>query len=211
MCRVTISLLLAAAVAAAGCDKTVVGPDHERPAPPNAFVVTTSAGTQLSGSAARIDIRHADAATPPDVENSFSTTGGAGNTWSVLTAAPPEFLQTLSLTARVVDGRVGPGTANVQGAVEGADVTAAPGGLLSLRLHAGRLSGETSRMDDALAAHFEGPFIVTCAVPATSIEGAAPAPSADSARPALIVDEAFESAACRPYATLGGWSRGAQQ
>ena len=26
-------------------------------------------------------------------------------------------------------------------------------------------------------------------------------------RPTLIVDEAFESALCRPYATLGGWSR----
>ena len=34
-----------------------------------------------------------------------------------------------------------------------------------------------------------------------------PPRSADDARPTLTVDEAFESALCRPYATLGGWSR----
>jgi hypothetical protein len=212
MCRVTITTLLAAALAAAGCDRTdVAGPDHERPAPPNSFVVTTGAGVQLSGSAARIDIRHADAAQPPDVEISFSATGGGGGNWSVLTAAPAEFLQTLNLTARVVDGRVGPGTATVQGAAAGGEVAAASTGLLSLRLYAGRLSGEASRMEDALAARFDGPFIVTCSVPAASLAGAAPAPAADGARPALIVDEAFESAACKPYATLGGWSRSVQR
>ncbi len=203
----TACTLLVATLAAGGCRETTVGPDGELPAPPNQFVVTTKAGRQLSGPAARIDIRHVDAAQAPDVEISFSASGGSGRTWSVLSAASADVLQTLSLTARVVDGRVVPGTASVQARLGDADGTAAPAGLLSLRLYAGRLIGEASRMDDELAATFEGPFIVTCAVPAALMRGEAPAPSAADPRPTLTVDEAFESALCRPYATLGGWSR----
>jgi hypothetical protein len=62
-------------------------------------------------------------------------------------------------------------------------------------------------MDDALAAKFEGPFVVTCAVPASSMAGAAPMPSTGGGRASLVVDDKFETALCRPYATLGGWSR----
>jgi hypothetical protein len=64
-------------------------------------------------------------------------------------------------------------------------------------------------MDDEHAARFDGPFIVTCAVPGTAAaaEVAPPTPSAGEAPPALMVDDAFESALCRPHATLGGWDR----
>jgi hypothetical protein len=171
----------------------------------------TNAGAQLTGAAARIDIRHANAPQPPDVEISISATSSSGVTWSALTAAPPEFLETLSLTARVVDGRVVPGTATVQAGRANADASAAPAGLMSLRLYSGRLVGEASRMDDEHAARFDGPFIVTCAVPAALVAVDAPTPGADGPRPTLIVDDAFASAPCRPYAALGGWSRGVQR
>jgi len=200
-------MMLVATLAVGGCRDATVGPDGELPAPPNLFVVTTKAGARLTGPAARIDIRYADAAKAPDVEISFSASGGAGRTWSVLTAAPADFLQTLGLTARVVDDRVVPGTASVQARLGDAADIPAPAGLLSLRLYAGRLMGEASRMDDQLAATFEGPFIVTCAVPAAMLAGEAPASSTADPRPTLAVDEAFATELCRPYATLGGWSR----
>jgi hypothetical protein len=206
MRKVIACAQLVTALGICGCREAEVGPDLERPAPPNAFLVTTNAGTQLTGTPARIDIRHVDATSAPDVEIMFSASGGSGDTWSVLAAAPAGFLETQRLTARVVDGRIVPGTASVQMRRDLED-TAAREGLLSLHLYAGRLSGEASRMGDALAARFEGPFVVTCAVPAALMPGGTPAPSADSSRPTLIVDEAFESAPCRPYATLGGWSR----
>jgi hypothetical protein len=214
MGHATLCTLLVAALAAAGCARSEVEPDQgpttvvprsERPAPPDTFIVTTNAGAQLTGPAARIDIRHANPPQPPDVEISISATSGSGATWSTLTAAPPEFLETLSLTARVVDGRVVPGTATVQTGRANAEASAAPAGLMSLRLYDGRLMGEASRMADEHAARFDGPFIVTCAVPAAVMAIDAPAPSADGPRPTLIVDEAFGSAPCRPYAALGGW------
>jgi hypothetical protein len=198
---------LVATLVAGGCRQAAVAPDRERAAPPNPFVVTTNAGTTLSGAAARIDIRFTDAAKAPDVEVIFSASGGAGRSWSVVSSASADFLERLSLTARVVDGRIVPGTASVQVRVGDAEDTAASGGLLSFRLYAGRLTGEASRMADEFAARFEGPFVVTCAVPAPLMPGGAPASSGDHARPALIVDETFESALCRPYATLGGWQR----
>ena len=71
--------------------------------------------------------------------------------------ASPDFLETLSLTARVVDGLLAPGTASVQVRLADAEATAAPAGLLSLRLYAGRLMGEASRMGDELAASVRGP------------------------------------------------------
>jgi hypothetical protein len=91
------------------------------------------------------------------VEISFSA-AGSGRNWSALAAAPPEFLQTLSLTARVVDGQIGPGTGTVQATTAGGDSTAATAGVLSLRLYAGRLMGEARRMGDELAATFDGPY-----------------------------------------------------
>jgi hypothetical protein len=198
---------LVATLTVGGCRQAALGPDRELAAPPNQFLVTTNAGTQLTGPAARIDIRYMDAAKAPDVEVMFSASGSAGRSWSVVSAAPADFLERHSLTARVVDGRVVPGTASVQVRVGDAEDTAAPEGLLSLRLYSGRLIGEASRMADEFAATFEGPFIVTCAVPAALMPGGAPASSADNTPPTLIVDETFESALCRPYATLGGWSR----
>ncbi len=199
--------LLVAALALGGCGQTTTGPDGELSAPPNQFAVTTQAGTQLSGAAARIDIRYADAVQAPDVEISFSASGGAGRTWSVVTAAAPEFLDTMNLTARVVDGRVTPGTATVQAGIGSAETAAAQAGLLSLRVYDGRVMGETSRMGEELAATFEGPFVVTCAVPAAVKSNDVPAPAPRSTQPALIVDEAFESAPCRRHANFGGWSR----
>jgi hypothetical protein len=200
--RVTTACALVATLAVGGCHEATVGPDGELAAPPNQLVVTMGTGSQLTGPAARIDIRHVDAAKPPDVEVAFSASGNSGRTWSVLSAAPADFLQTLALTARVVDGRVGMGTASVQVSVDGQE-KAASAGLLSVRLYAGRLMGEASRMDTDFAARFEGPFVVTCAVPASLAAGAAPASSAAATPPTLTVDERFESELCRPYATLG--------
>jgi hypothetical protein len=208
MGNTTASTLLSASLAAAACNPGVVGPGTERPAPPDAFMVTTNAGTQLTGPAARIDVRHVDATRPPDVEISFSAAGGSGRTWSALIAAPPGFLQTLNLTARVVDGGVVAGTATVQEAtITGGDITAVTAGVLSLQLRAGRLMGEGRRMDGERMATFEGPFVVTCAVPAALTTQGAPAPGTDQLPPTLVVDENFESASCAPYATLGGWAR----
>jgi len=197
---------LVATLAVGGCRQAGAGPEHELPAPPNTFLVTTGAGRQLTGTPARIDIRYVDATKAPDVEIMFSASGEGDPTWSVLAAAPADFLDTPRLTARVVDGRIVPGTASVQMRVD-LDDTAAQSGLLSLRLYAGRLEGEASRMDEALAARFEGPFVVTCAVPPALMPGGTSAPSANTSQSTLVVDEAFESAPCRPYATFGGWSR----
>jgi hypothetical protein len=200
----TACALLVTTFAVGGCREATVGPDGELAAPPNQFVVTMGSGSQLTGPAARIDIRHVDAAQPPDVEIAFSASGNSGRTWSVLSAAPAGFLQSLALTARVVDGPIGVGTATVQVTLDGKEANAAPGGLLSVRLYAGRLMGEASRMDNEFAARFEGPFVVTCAVPVSLAAGDAPASSAASASPTLTVDEHFESALCRPYAMLAG-------
>ena len=197
---------LVTTLAVGACRQPGVEPNRERPAPPNAFLVTTNAGVQLTGTPARIDIRHMDATNPPEVEIMFSASGGEERTWSVLAAAPAAFLETRSLTARVVDGRIAPGTASVQMRA-GLEDTAAREGLLSVRLYAGRLAGEATRMGDEFAARFEGPFVVTCAVPPALMPSGTPAPSGDNSPPALIVDEEFTSALCRPYATLGGWSR----
>jgi hypothetical protein len=198
--------LLAATLAMGACRQSPAGPDGELPAAPNQFLVTTKAGAQLTGAAARIDVRHVDAAKAPDVEVTFSASGASG-TWSVVLAALPDFLTTLRLTARVGDGQIVPGTATVQVRRGDAEGVAAPAGLLSLHLHAGRLMGEASRMDNEFAATFEGPFIVTCAVPAALIGAGGPASDTANTSPTLTVDEDFESPPCRPYATLGGWSR----
>ena len=207
MLRAVASPLLIATIAAGGCGRSVGGPDSERAAPPDQFVVTTNAGMRLTGPAARIDIRHVDPAKAPAVEVFFSASGSSGQTWSVQSVAFPDFLATLSLTARVVDGLLEPGKASVQARLATADATAATSGLLSLRLYAGRLVGETSRMSDEFAAKFDGPFVVTCAVPASSTAVGAPASIAYDTPPTLIVDETFESALCQPYAAMGGWSR----
>jgi len=207
MRRAVASSLLIAAIAVGGCRQSVRGPDSERAAPADQFVVTTNAGMRLAGPAARIDIRHVDPAKAPDVEVFFSASGSSGHTWAVQSVASPDFLKTHSFSARVVDGVLEQGKASVQVRLTAADATAAPSGLLSLRLYAGRLMGETTRMSDEFAAQFEGPFVVTCAVPASSTASGAPASIAKDTPPTLIVDETFESALCQPYAAVGGWSR----
>ena len=61
----------------------------------------------------------------PDVEVFFSASGGSGQTWSVQSVASLDFLETHNLTARVVDGLLGPGKASVQMRPATADTTAA--------------------------------------------------------------------------------------
>jgi hypothetical protein len=199
--------LLVTTTAVGGCRQPGVGSGEEQAAPADQFVVTTNAGARLSGPPARIEIRHVDEAKAPDVEVVFSASVGSGYTWSVHSVALPVFLETLSLAARVVDSPLEPGTASVQVALPNAEATAAPSGLLSFRLHAGRLVGEAGRMRDEFAARFDGPFVVTCAVPAAAMASGAPESIAKITRPTLILDETFESALCRPYAALGGWAR----
>jgi hypothetical protein len=186
----------------AGCHRGPLAPGDEVAAPPDQFMVTTAAGV-LSGPAARIDIRHVDPSKPPDVEIAFSASGSSGRTWSVMLIAAPDFLQTQRITARVVDGLLREGQASVQVGAAGANVSAADSGLVSLSLHAGRLSGEARRVPDGFAADFEGPFVVSCAIPASS-DAAAPAPVAGSPFAALVLDDRFESTLCRPFAGLRG-------
>jgi hypothetical protein len=196
-----IRLIACAALIAtgAGCHGPV-GPGSEDVAPPDQFMVTTAAGV-LSGPPARIDIRHVDPSKPPDVEVSLSASGSSGHRWSLLLMPEPDFPQTQRITARVVDGPLREGQASVQVGGAGADVSTAPSGLVSLSLYAGRLSGEASRVPDGFAANFEGPFVVSCSIPASS-GAAAPAPVAGSPSGPLVLDERFESPLCRRFAGL---------
>jgi hypothetical protein len=185
-----------------GCQSGPVAPGGEDAAPPDQFMVTTAAG-DLSGPPARLDIRHVDPSKPPDVEVALSASGRAGQRWSVLLMAPPDFLQTQRITARVVDGPLHEGEASVQVNGAGADASGAASGLVSLSLYGGRLAGEARRVPDGFAANFEGPFVVSCAIPASSGDGA-PAPAAGSPAAALVLDERFESPLCRRFAGLRG-------
>jgi hypothetical protein len=186
----------------AGCHQGPVGPGGEDTAPPDQFMVTTAAGV-LSGPPARIDIRHVDPSKPPDGESAFAASGSPGHRWSVLLMAPPDFLQTQRITAPVVDGPLREGQASVQVGEAGADVSAAASGLVSFSLYGGRLAGEARRLPDEFAASFEGPFVVSCAIPA-SAGTAAPAPVSGSPSAALVLDERFESPLCRRFAGLRG-------
>ena len=172
-------------------------------APPDPFVVTTKAGARFTGPAARIDIRRVSEAERPDVEVAFSASGGSGRTWTAQSIAPSAFLDTLTLEARVTDGPLKTGDASVQASGGGGEAATAPAGWLRLSVARGRLSGEAGGMSDELAATFDGSFVVTCAVPATSLETSAPSSGGNGA-PTLIVDEKFESSLCKPYAALGG-------
>jgi hypothetical protein len=92
---------------------------------------------------------------------SFHRRGVPGKRSGERAAAPPGFLETLTLVAAVTD---------------------------------------RSGMGDELASAFEGPFVVTCSVPASILGGGAPVAEGDA--PTLVVDEGFESALCKPYARL---------
>lgn len=197
--------LIVVIVGAGACERRQVNRDEERPAPPDRLVVTTKAGTRFTGPAARIDIRHRRAAKPPDVEVAFSASGIAGRTWAMQAMAPSEFLRTLTLTAQVVDRPLEAGHASLQVTFPDVDdASLASSGLLQLRLERARLVGEVSGASDEFAAVFEGPFVVTCAIPTLSI---APGPSSEQTQPALVIDERFESAPCKGHAALAGWSR----
>jgi hypothetical protein len=195
------------AAAALGGSQWTAGLKNEEPAPPERFVVTTNAGVRHTGAAARVEIKYPDAAKAPEVEVILWATNSLGQTWAVQLMAPSDFLNTLTLSAQVVDRPLQPGNASVQVSLPGADASFTPSGLLRLRLQAGRLVGEASGMTDEFSAEFEGPFVVTCAVPAASMAVGAPAPTSENALPTLVVDEMFESTLCKRYKALAGWSR----
>lgn len=193
--------------AAAGGFRCTPGQHNEQAAPPDRFVVTTKAGIRLTGAAARIEIKHLDAAKAPEVEVVLSTSDSSGRIWAVQSTPPLDFLEALTLSARVVDRPLKLGNASVQVSLPGADASFSPSGLIKLRVQAGRLMGEASGMNDKFSAKFEGPFVVTCSVPAASMAAVAPSPTSGTALPTLVVDEKFESALCKRYAALAGRSR----
>lgn len=170
-------------------------------------MVTTNAGMRLTGAPARVEIKYLDVARAPKVEVFLSASDSVGRTWASQARVSSDFLETFTLSAQVVDRPLKPGNASIQVSRPGADASFAPSGLLNLHLQAGRLVGETSGMRDQFSAKFEGPFAVTCAVPAASMAVGAPAPTSENALPTLVVDEKFESALCKRYATLAGRSR----
>jgi hypothetical protein len=185
----------------------MAGPENEQPAPPDQLVVTMKAGMRLTGAAARIDIKHLDVAKAPGIEVASSASDSLGRTWTIQAMAPSDFLETFTLSAQVVDRPLEPGKASVQLSLPGADTSFASFGLLKLRLQAGRLVGEVSGVDDEFSAEFEGPFTVTCAVPAASIAAEVPVSASENGLPILVVDEKFESTLCKRYATLAGRPR----
>jgi hypothetical protein len=197
--RIVLPCALFVTIAAIGaCGGTQVNPDNgERPAPPDRLMVTTRASARFSGPAARIDIRHVNPSKQPDVEIAFSASGNAG-TWAIQATPRSDFLRTFTLSANVVDRPLEPGYASVQVASPDGAATLASSGLLQLRLQSGRIAGEVDSNAELFAATFEGPFVVTGAVPA----GATAPQSSATETPALVVDETFESALCKPYAAL---------
>jgi hypothetical protein len=195
------------AAAAAGGSRWAAGPENEQAAPPDRFMVTTNVGIRLTGAAARVEIRHLAAAKAPEVEVVLSASDSLGRRWAVQSRAPSDFLETLTLSAQVTDRPLKLGNASVQVSLPGTNASFAPSGLLKLHLQAGRLVGEASGMNDEFSAKFEGPFVVTCAVPAASMAAGAPAATSENALLPLIVDEKFESALCKRYAALADQSR----
>jgi hypothetical protein len=178
----------------------------ERPAPPDRFVVTTEAGLRLTGGAARIEIKYRDAVNEPEVEIFFSASSDSEDAWEAYAAAPAEFLETLELRAPVVDRPLQSGEASVSVNLKGASLFGASG-LLALRVQAGLLMGEASGMSAQLSATLEGPFALTCAVPAAAMTAGAAAPASENRPQILVVDEQFESALCARYRPLADQSR----
>ena len=166
-------------------------------------MVTTAAGLRHTGPAAKVEIKYLDATKAPQVEVTFSASSSSGETWGAYSTAPPDFLETLTLSARVMDRPLKPGDASIQMSPRGGETSLAPSGLLSLRLLSGWMTGDATGMSDELAAKFEGPFVVTCAVPSSFMGVEAPASAEDGELPALVVDEKLESALCKRYVTLG--------
>lgn len=179
-----------ACVSLAGCMSTT-GPAGERPAPAGELVLTSAAGARFTGPAARIDIRHPEDG-KPTVELVMSAVDGAGRTWALQAALPVEALDSLAIRAQLVQRSLQPGEATVQLSAPGASALAAGAGQLQARLNRGQLQGDVTGAGEEISATFAGPFAVTCAVPVAGGGGA----------PMLVVDEKFESPACKPFADL---------
>jgi hypothetical protein len=173
----------------------------ERPAPSGPLALTTEAGTRFTGPAARIDLR-IDQAGQSTAELILSVADAAGRTWALQAALPMESLDSLDLRAQLVRRPLRAGDATVQLAAPGAEAVVAAAGRLQARLQRGMIEGDIKGASTELAASFTGPFVVTCAAP---IAGA-PVPVAGGAVP-LAIDEMFESAGCKPYASLGQRAR----
>jgi hypothetical protein len=173
----------------------------ERPAPSGQLVLATEAGAQFTGPAARIDIR-IDQAGHPTAELVLSVADGTGRTWALQAALSMESLDSLNLRAQLVQRPLQAGDATVQLVAPGTEAAVAAAGLLQAQLRSGVIEGAVSGASAEFAASFTGPFAVTCAVP---IAGA-PVPTSGGAV-ALAVDEKFESAGCKPYASLGQRTR----
>jgi len=172
------------------------GPAGERPAPAGQLTLTTEAGTRFSGPPARIDIRF-DHGGLARVELAMTVADAEGRTWALQAALPAAALDSLTLQAQLVQRPLQAGDANVQVSSHSGDVAAAEDGQLRARLQGGKIQGDVLGTTANLAASFAGAFAVTCALP---IAGA-PAPTEGGA-PVLVVDEKFESSACKPYADL---------
>lgn len=219
---ILFTMLIVVATAVGGCEEKespkgiLLGP----PPNPDPVVIATNSGKRFTGDSSSIEIWHLDSVTAPNIEVSFVGLDSLGQSWVALAIASSDFLDTLILSAEVIDGSLNPGNAMVQLSLPGADndfsseadngFSNAPSGLLTLRLEAGRLVGEASEMDDEFAAKFDGPFYVTCIVPWKEGDpvpgnGIAP-PIPDDGGVALVIDPKFETELCKPYKTLGGWS-----
>ncbi len=205
---VTLNVILLA-VATGDANQEATNLEHEQPAVEEQFVVTTSTGIRLVGMAARVEIKYPDVAQAPQVEIVFSAANASERFWAVQAFPSADFLKTHILSAQVVDRPLTLGKASVQVSQSGGDAVFSPGGLLTVQLRQGRLVGETRGMGDEFSARFDGPFVVTCAVPATALTVEAPIPTSGNAVPILAVDERFESALCQPLRTLAGWRQGA--
>lgn len=197
------ALGLAAASAATAGLAGAVAADDERAAPPDPFVVTTPAGMRLAGAPARLDIRHPQGG-PVVAELTFSASDPAGRVWNARLLASAETIAKRRLSATISDRPLVAGRASVQTQSGDAEAVFARAGAIRVVLQAGRLTGETSGTSERFAARFEGPFAVSCAVPAAALTGAASSPAEPQGPGALVVDDSLASAPCRPYAALAG-------
>jgi hypothetical protein len=145
-------------------------------------------------------IRYFDATAAPQIEVAIVESDDMGRSWSFLAMATPAFVDAFAFVAEVVDGPPRPGEISIQLVLSAGNASFAPSGRLTLRLLAGRLEGETSGMGDQFMAGFAGPFVVSCAVPATMMASGTPAPKPDDASTPLVVDEDFASPLCQPSA-----------
>lgn len=198
MMRLLATMLLAAASAA----PAAAGPASEAPAAPERLVVTLQAGARWTGAPARLDVRMRDDGSAPRVELALSAADGQGRHWAVVADAGPGFDGARELVLQVTDRPLATGQASVQRHGETGAAERARGGVLRLQLQHGRIRGTATGVGDRLAARFEGPVAVSCAVPPSALAAAPAAPASPDMPAPLVVDEQFVSAACRPFAEL---------